>query len=116
MASDKWTLIRLLDETRSMLQTCKECMLRGYEQGKRDLTFDDRGRISYNQVIAILATDYLKHKERARAKRRHQSAAHAGRTGDSLGGSPNGMAESAPPSPLMHPDTDAQPMHQSVYE
>jgi len=73
-----WTLVKMSEETREMLEEVRQSMLRAEEMRLRSLDRDNRDRVSLDQVIRILIELRQRHAERRTAaleRRRARKAA-----------------------------------------
>jgi len=66
----KWRMQRLSIQTINRIAAIRESLLKGHDTGKRVLSFDDQGRVSTDQVIAILCDLYEDHRARSRKSKR----------------------------------------------
>ncbi len=79
MATD-WIMIRVSRETHERLEAVRTSMLIGNEMGVRELQFDNRDRVSLDQVISELIYFRSKHADRRKrsAARRRAARRRAG--------------------------------------
>lgn len=78
MATD-WTHVRLQRSTLEWLERTRASMMLGAEMGLRELTVDNRDRVSIDQIIRELLYARERHHERARMQRARAKLKRAAR-------------------------------------
>lgn len=62
-----WTLVKMSEDVRAMLEEVRDSMLRAEEMRMRHLDRDNRDRVSLDQVIRLLIESRQRHAERRTA-------------------------------------------------
>lgn len=65
-----WHNVRVEGRVRIKLLKALDHLVRAADQGRRILDYDDQNRVSFSQVIEVLADDFLNHADRSRKPRR----------------------------------------------
>lgn len=71
----EWMMVRVSRRTHDLLEIVRRSLILSHEQGRIEVRFDDRDRVSLDQVIETLAYERLAHQQRAREQSRRRRRA-----------------------------------------